>query len=71
MKQEAPCHHRILASGPACRVSLCSHQTVHVEMGTLTLRLRPDQLEAIANTLAAACAEVTDPVRARRQRLLC
>ncbi len=71
MSRTRSCPHRILAAGAACRVSVCDHETVHVDVGALTLRLRPDQLEAIANTLATACAELACAEDAAERPLPC
>lgn len=71
MSRSHPCHHRILAASSVCRVRLCEHETVHLDVGALTLRLSPDQLEAVANTLAAASAELACAAAGSQHRVLC
>ena len=71
MNRSRTCRHRVLAAGPTCRVSLCDHETVHLDVGALTLRLSPRQLEAFANTLVAACADLGTSESAGDSQLLC
>jgi hypothetical protein len=39
-----PCTHRSLASSRVCRIEQCDHGTLHLILGDLTLRVRPDEL---------------------------
>lgn len=52
------CHRRLLASGHACRVERCSCGTLHVSLGTLTLRLDPAIVADAAATLERALSEI-------------
>ncbi len=65
------CRQRVVAAGRTCRVSLCDHGIVYVDVGALTLRLSPEQLASTADTLSAACAELGDPRQETGSRLLC
>jgi hypothetical protein len=68
---DTPCTHRLLAAGECCRVHRCDHGTLHLSLGALTLRLSPEQLADLAETLAAA-ARLEAPAQAERAgRLLC
>lgn len=72
MKRNSTCSPTLLAASRVCRVSLCDHDVVHLEMGTLTLRLSPAQLEAISDTLLAARTEMgSRPGASDERRLLC
>jgi hypothetical protein len=48
------CEKETLAEGPVCSVEICACGSVHVTLCALTLRLKPEALEAIAGTLSAA-----------------
>ncbi len=48
------CTPQLLAKGRTCRITRCSHGTLHVTLGALTLRLTESQLQDLAATLAAA-----------------
>ncbi len=51
---DSHCRPRPLAAGRTCRVSVCDHGTVHLDLGSITLRLSAEQLAATADTLATA-----------------
>lgn len=75
MSQAPPvsCTHRRLVTSELCHVEQCSHGTIHVRLGELTLHLRPQDFVAIAAALRAATnrldASEVEPVLATR--LLC
>lgn len=48
------CRHRNLVSSRLCRIEQCEHATVHLVLGDLTLRLRPDDLLDISGALEVA-----------------
>lgn len=43
-----------LAEGPFCKLELCACGTVHLSLGPLTLRLRPEVVESLWTTLGDA-----------------
>ena len=55
------CRHVNLVTSETCKVELCSHGTVHLVLGDLTLRLRRDDLLDLAGALAQASAHLTEP----------
>jgi hypothetical protein len=65
------CTHHALAEGRCCRVDRCDHGTVHLTVGTLTLRLSPDQLADLAATLECAAQRIDGAPGSRSERLLC
>ena len=48
----------LLADGPFCKVECCECGTLHVSLGPLTLRLRPEVVESIWVTFGEALARV-------------
>jgi hypothetical protein len=71
MRPAPPCTHRRLAEGECCRVDRCDHGTLHLSLGALTLRLSPEQLADLAETLATAARLNEPPSASRAGRLLC
>lgn len=70
MALDPDCGRRLLAAGRSCRVEQCSHGTVHLTIGALTLRVPVEALSDLAHTLGAALGRpgpVSD--RGRRPRL--
>jgi hypothetical protein len=67
---EPGCTHRTVAARRHCSVQCCEHGGVHLNLGSLTLRLSPEQLASIADTLAAA-AHALEAERDRRGLRLC
>ena len=67
-----PCSSALLASGRTCRVARCSHGTVHLTLGALTLRVTPEQLRDLAATFSEA-ATLLGPAAEERpaDRMLC
>jgi hypothetical protein len=54
-----PCPKRhVLAEGPICRVERCDCGILHLTLGVLTLRLHPDVVGSIAETLTVALARL-------------
>lgn len=54
MKNDCRTARAVLAEGPLCKVEGCACGTVHVSVGQITLRLRPDAVESIWATLGEA-----------------
>jgi hypothetical protein len=61
----------VLAAGERCRVDGCDHGVLHLTLGTLTVRLSPDQLVDLARTLEAAARRVEPRLASRTGHLLC
>ncbi len=64
------CSHRLLAQNRQGRIELCSHGTLHVTFGALTLRVTPRQLGEVFELVEEArrhLAVTSEPER----RLLC
>lgn len=53
---ERPCRLRTLAREPGCRIDACEHGHVHLSLGAVTLRLRPDELDRLHRAVATAVA---------------
>ena len=70
MELKKGCVRRELAADGGCRVDLCSHGTVHIAIGDVTLRLSRKGFEAVTMTLNNA-AEHLDDDEQKRPRLLC
>ena len=60
------CRHRNLVSSRLCRIEQCEHGTVHLVLGALTLRLRPDDLLDITGALEVATRQLDGDEGARR-----
>ncbi len=60
------CRHRNLVSSRLCRIEQCEHGTVHLVLGDLTLRLRPDDLLDITGALEVATRQLGGDEGARR-----
>ena len=69
MKKSA-CVRRRLAAQGGCIVDQCSHGTVHVTIGDVTLRLSGEGFRSLASTLRFAVEQVAEP-EAKRPELLC
>lgn len=73
MARDGACALREIAAGRVGRVELCSHGTLHLTLGALTLRLTRTQIMELASTLESAVAHLDhsgygpEP----RARLLC
>jgi hypothetical protein len=59
------CRLRRLACGPHGAVDCCSHGTVHLRLGALSLQLTPRQLASLADTLGAAARSLAADPRPR------
>ena len=70
LRAPRPCHQRPLFQNSVCRLTQCSHGTVHLTTGALTLRLTPHQLAELSAALDAATRMVVEPEE-ERPRLLC
>ena len=51
---ERKCRHRKLVVGEGCQVEECSRGTVHVVIGNMTLRMRPEAFLSVATALGMA-----------------
>jgi hypothetical protein len=71
VKPTDPCTQHALAEGRCCRVDRCDHGTVHLTIGAMTLRLSPEQLVDLSETLATAAERVRSGRCERVGRLLC
>ena len=71
MKSDRPCEHRILAENSACRVTYCTHDTVHLNLGALTLRISPKQLADLGDLFAEASSALQPEPLASEQRWVC
>jgi hypothetical protein len=71
VKPTDPCTHHALAEGRGCRVDRCDHGTVHLTLGAMTLRLSPEQLIDLSETLGLAVQRVAKAYGGRAGRLLC
>ncbi len=60
------CRHRNLVSSRLCRIEQCEHGTVHLVIGDLTLRLRPNDLVDISGALEVATRQLDGEESARR-----
>ncbi len=69
MRQRA-CVRRRLAAEGGCIVDQCSHGTVHVTIGDVTLRLSREGFQSLASTLRFAVEQVAEP-ETKRPTLLC
>ena len=69
----APCRHQTLATSRVCRVDRCEHGTLHVALGDMTLRMRPEDLIDLARAVAAAARQIAgEPAEPEaRPRYLC
>lgn len=56
--REAGCRVRTLYAGRLCRVDLCSHGTVHLNLGDLTIRVGGDDFAELAGALQMAAARI-------------
>ncbi len=63
MKPDSICRHRPLAQGPHSRISRCSHGTVHVSVGSLTLRLSEREFFELSATVGRATERLTSTHR--------
>ncbi len=54
MRSQEDCVHSLLAAGPGYQITLCSCGRVHFSLGDTTLRLDPQQLDALASGLTTA-----------------
>lgn len=54
---DGSCRMRVLADRPGCRVDLCEHGHLHVNLGAVCLRLRPREFEALRLTLNEAALD--------------
>ena len=54
MKPDTTCRHRPLAKGPHTRVTRCSHGTVPLSVGSLTLRLSEREFLELGATVGRA-----------------
>lgn len=45
---DGSCERRLLACGPCCVIEMCDCGAVHLTIGAITLRLRPEALTEIA-----------------------
>ena len=52
------CRHRLLARGDAHRITLCTCGSLHLTLGTTTLRLTPEQFGAMAESVARATDQI-------------
>ncbi len=68
---EQGCCHFTVVVGPNCRVEQCEHGTVHVSLGDMTLRLRPESFQALATALGVAAGRIETTEPASATRLLC
>jgi hypothetical protein len=50
---------RLLSRGPVCAIEECSCGTLHVSIGVLTLRLEPEVVASIWETLGDALARLS------------
>ena len=71
MSHESGCALRALATSRVARIELCTHGTVHLTLGALTLRLTPDQLQDLAGALETAVARIGVVGGRESARLLC
>jgi hypothetical protein len=65
---QSDCRLTPIVAGGSCRIDRCEHGTVHLTIGDLTLRLSERALCNLADTLAVARVEFTEP---KRRSLLC
>ena len=54
MQSRRSCRHRKLVVGETCQVEECSHGTIHVALGNVTLRLSPERFLAAVTALRVA-----------------
>jgi len=59
------CRLRTLTDEPGCRIDACEHGHVHVSLGSVTLRLRPEDLGRLHRGVAAALAQLAETPPAR------
>ena len=71
MKTPQACHHKKLVVGETCKVEQCSHGTVHLTLGDVTLRLRADGFLAVAAAIGVAANRVEVAAPVPPTRLLC
>ncbi len=69
MKKSSGVRRRLAAEG-GCIVDQCSHGTVHVTIGDVTLRLTSAGFQSLASTLRFAVEQVAEP-EPKRPDLLC
>ena len=55
------CQHLNLVTTRVARVEQCSHGTLHLMLGDMTLRLAPDDFLDLAQALSVAAARVERP----------
>jgi len=66
------CQHRRVVVGESCRIDQCSHGTVYVHMGDVTLRLQPDAFLEAATAIGVAAQRIDSVLEpGRATRLLC
>lgn len=54
------CSHVELVRDRSCRITHCDHGTIHLTLGAITVRLKPDQLNALATNLTTAAARLRE-----------
>lgn len=55
------CHHRRLAESELGRIEQCSHGSVHVQLGDVTLRLRSRDFQSVAKLMSVAAHRARTP----------
>jgi len=53
-----PCRHRTLATSTLCRIEVCEHGTIHLVLGDLTLRMKPQEFSQVSDDLATAVSRL-------------
>lgn len=70
-RRERTCRHRTLARSRGTTVTLCTCGHVHVAMGSVTVRLDPDQLGDLSGTLGRALLKMRTSEQRPAGTLLC
>jgi hypothetical protein len=71
MRSPHDCDQRRLVIGENCRVEQCSHGTLHVTLGDVTLRMKAPNFLAITTALQVAANRMEPHEAAPATRLLC
>jgi hypothetical protein len=71
MEREDGCEPHVLAAERCCRIEQCTHGTLHLTIGALTLRLAPEHLAELATALGTAVQRLGIAESRRSDRLLC
>lgn len=66
------CQQRRVVVGQSCRIDQCSHGTVYVHVGDVTLRFQPDTFQEVATAFGVAAQRIDSMLEpGRATRLLC